>query len=97
MGGKGGRTLSLDVDEPVRHAERERQADPGWQAHYRGRSQVEHVIQPVTRHGVRRTHYWGRSKVELQLRIVSAFQNIEELSRVLRRRALPDLTSAAAP
>ena len=89
VGGQGGRTLSLDANEPVRQAERERQADPAWQAHYRERSRVEHGIQRVTRHGGRRTRYWGRCKVELQLRIVSAIQNIEELSRVLRRRALP--------
>ncbi|MDA8193856.1 MAG: IS1182 family transposase [Thermaerobacter sp.] len=89
VGGNGGRPLSLDADEPVRQAERERQAGQAWQAHYRERSRVEHVIQRVTRQGGRRTHYWGRSKVEWQLQIVSAIQNIEELNRILRRRELP--------
>ncbi|MHB8460934.1 MAG: transposase, partial [Candidatus Limnocylindrales bacterium] len=86
VGGTQGRTLTIDADDPVRHAERARQADPAWQAHYRERSRVEHGIQRVTRHGGRRSRYWGRLKVELQLRIVSAVQNIEELTRVLRRR-----------
>ncbi|MDA8193567.1 MAG: transposase [Thermaerobacter sp.] len=60
VGGKGGRIVSLDADEPVRQAERQRQANPAWQAHYRERARAEHGIQRMTRQGGRRTRYWDR-------------------------------------
>ena len=84
--GEGGRTISLDGDDPARQAERERQQEETWQTHYRERSRVEHTIHRVTAHGGRHSRYWGQRKVDFQLRVVSALQNIEEFYRVLRRQ-----------
>ena len=84
--GDRGRTISLDSDDPVRQAERERQQEAAWQTHYRERSRMEHTVHRVVAHGGRHSRYWGQRKADFQLRIVSAVQNIEEWFRVLRRQ-----------
>ena len=73
----------------MRQAERLRQADSPWPEHYRERARVEHGNQLLTRHGGRVSRYWGRLKVTLQLQIVSAVHNIEELTRSRPRRTTP--------
>ncbi len=42
----------------------------------------------MTRNGGRQSRYWGHKKVEFQLRIVAAVQNIEELFRTRKRKAI---------
>lgn len=87
VGGAGSRSVTIDQDEPVRQAERQRQADPTWQEHYRERARVEHGNQLLTRHGGRVSRYWGRLKVTLQLQIAAAVHNMEELTRSRPRPA----------
>lgn len=87
VNGTGGRSVTMDEDDPARRAERQRQDDPAWQEHYRERSRVEHGNARITRNGGRHSRYWGQKKVEFQLRIVAAIQNIEEYVRIRQRRA----------
>lgn len=82
VGGKGGRTVTIQADEARIQKERERQATAEWQSHYRERSRVEHANQRLCRHGARHAHGCGEAKVGLQLQMASVVQNIEELARV---------------
>ena len=91
VGGTGSRTIRIHPDEALLQSERIRQADPAWQARYRGRTIVEHVIRGVTRPRDRMSHYWGRTKTEMQLIWQAIGYNIGELARF---KPSPGLQSA---
>ena len=82
VGGKGGRSVTIQAEEARIQKERERQATPEWQSHYRERSRVEHANQRLCRHGARQAHGLGEAKVGLQLQMASVVANIEEMARV---------------
>jgi hypothetical protein len=84
VSGQGGRNLTLHAAEADLQAHRARQADPAWQAHYRERSVIEHVMRGVTRTRDRATHYWGRRKTARQLIWQAVGYNIRELLRFTR-------------
>lgn len=86
VAGPHGRSITLDPDEPQRQVERQRQAASAWQAHYRERTRVEHANHFLTCHGGRTGRYWGKLKLTLQLQLVAAVHNIEELARCRRRQ-----------
>ena len=81
-GSKGPRHVTVATDEAFRQAERKRQAEPAWLAHYRERSRIEHVNRLLAMRGGRTSRYWGRIKTEFQLVLVSVTHNIAELGRM---------------
>jgi hypothetical protein len=81
VSGAGPRTIRIHPEEALLQTERARQADPAWQARYRDRTVVEHVIRGVTRPRDRVSHYWGRKKTEMQLLWQAIGYNIRELGR----------------
>jgi hypothetical protein len=97
VSGAGGRSIHIAADEAALQAERARQADPVWQAQYRRRSEVEHVIRGLTRLRDRATHYWGREKTAMQLQWQAVGYNIHELLRVLAGRSHPETGGSVCP
>lgn len=78
-----GRVISLQPDEIQRQRQREEQQTPSWKALYRQRSQIEHKIAELVRHGMRRARYIGHAKTQLQLFFTAAVVNLERLAKLM--------------